>query len=137
MVSYWTTVYFDRAMFRNNPIFTVNLAVAIDDHITQAFNDYGSSMELYDLKLIDHKTTPDTIAVYLEICEDDSDLCIYGYEKNYEGGYLESTSFDDETIRAMGHAEEGVANEIRRMMDVARVDVEVDPDSLPDYDDDY
>lgn len=133
MVDYWTTVYFDRAMFRNNPIFTVNLAVAIDDHITQAFNDYGSSLELEEVRILPALTTPDTLAVFLEIYEDDSDLCIYGYEDNYVDGYLESSSFDSATIHAMGCAAEGVASEIELMMDVVNVDVEIDPDSVPEY----
>lgn len=110
MVDYWTTVYFDRAMFRNNPIFTVNLAVAIDDHITQAFNDYGSSLELEEVRILPALTTPDTLAVFLEIYEDDSD-----------------------TIYAMGCAAGGVASEIELMMDVVKVDVEVDPESVPEY----
>lgn len=138
MVRYWTSVYFDRAMFRNNPIFAMNLAVAIDDHITQAFNDYGCSLELCELRLIERETTPDTIAVYLELYEDDddADLCIHGYEHNYEGGYLESTSVDDRTIRECWKAENSVEWEIANMMDVQSVHAEVDIESLDD-DDDY
>lgn len=115
MVDYMIDLYFDRAMFRNNPIFAMNTLTAIDDHIVQAINNFDPTLFVDRLEINEYQSTPDTLAVYIRVCDDydSDDLCIYGNE--YYG------------------AARGMAEEIERVLDLTNIDAEVDIESLPEY----